>query len=43
MQETTCVYTADTLSRAPIAPPGEGSIVFQKELEYAVHIVNSSS
>ena len=36
------LYTADTLSRAPIAPPGEGSIVFQKELEYAMHTVVAS-
>ena len=36
------LYTADTLSRAPIAPPGEGSIAFHKELESALDVIISS-
>ena len=36
------LYTADTLSRAPIAPPGEGSISSHNELESALDIIISS-
>ena len=36
------LYTADTLSRAPIAPPGDRSIAFYKELESALDIIISS-